>query len=272
MAAGAFFRYGNGDIAKALKTTRNCGISLMGHVIAAWHRQLLENGYVIVPGVFGGAETVEILGQVENAIFQNQDGATLRAGGGAIYGARNLLDIWPDVKNVWRRPPLPQLLQTILGPNYGLVRVLYFDKPPERTWSLPWHKDWTIAVRDNRLPSQLFGKPTTKAGVPHVEAPQVLLENMVTLRIHLDDVTEENGPLLVLPGSHRMDSEATAKASPVSILVERGDVLLFRPLLDHCSRSSHEGTTRHRRLLHLEFSGRATLPDGYEWHDFVSGD
>jgi ectoine hydroxylase-related dioxygenase (phytanoyl-CoA dioxygenase family) len=95
---------------------------------------------------------------------------------------------------------------------------------------------------------------------------------MVTLRIHLDDVTDENGPLLVLPGSHHVDTEATAKAKPVSILVERGDVLFFRPLLDHCSPSSHEGTMRHRRLLHLEFGGYPTLPDGFEWHDFVAGE
>jgi len=240
--------------------------------VAGWHRQLLASGFVIVTGVFAGDETDEILGQVENAVIQNQDGATLRAGAGTIYGARNLMELWPAVKSVWRKPPLPQLLRTILGSEFGLVRVLYFDKPPERTWSLPWHKDWTIAVRDNRLPSQLFSKPTTKAGVPHVEAPQTLLESMVTLRIHLDDVTEENGPLLVLPGSHRMDSDVKTTANPISILVERGDVLLFRPLLDHCSRSSHEGTTLHRRLLHLEFAGCPTLPDGYEWHEFVPGE
>ena len=243
----------------------------MDQDIMAWQRQLEEVGYVIVPGAFANDEVDATLRQVESAICQNQDGATLRAGAGSIYGARNLLELWPPVKQVWRRSPLQQLLRSILGPGFGLVRVLYFDKPPERTWSLPWHKDWTIAVRENRLPSEHFSKPTVKAGVPHVEAPQALLENMVTLRIHLDDVTEENGPLLVLPRSHRLDSETKINTEPVAVLVKRGDVLLFRPLLDHYSRSSHEGTTRHRRLLHLEFAGWATLPDGYAWHDFVAG-
>src|SRR5262249_56828349 len=103
----------------------------------------------------------------------------------------------------WRQPPLPDLLQAVLGPDFGLVRVLFFDKPPGQSWALPWHKDLTIAVRDNRLPSTHFGKPTRKAGVPHVEAPREVLEAMLTLRVHLDDVSEENGPLQVLPGSHR---------------------------------------------------------------------
>src|SRR5205807_1126122 len=48
-----------------------------------------------------------------------------------------------------------------------------------------------------------------------------------------------------------------------------GDVLLIRPLVAHCSNRSHPGTTRHRRILHLEFAARSDLPDGYEWHDFV---
>ena len=83
------------------------------------------------------------------------------------------------------------------------MRILFFDKPPRQTWALPWHKDLTVSVRDNRLPSRHFNKPTRKAGVPHVEAPLSVLESMLTARLHLDDATAENGPLKVVPGSHR---------------------------------------------------------------------
>jgi ectoine hydroxylase-related dioxygenase (phytanoyl-CoA dioxygenase family) len=165
---------------------------------------------------------------------------------------------------------LSDALTAVLGPEFGLVRTLYFDKPPERTWSLPWHKDLTIAVRENRLPSDRFTRPTRKAGVPHVEAPQELLESMLFARIHLDDVTEENGPLQVAPGSHQTGkSMVLGNAHPQNILVQRGDVLLIRPLVAHCSGRSHPETRRHRRILHLEFAASPTLPDGYAWHDFV---
>src|SRR5437773_7908943 len=128
------------------------------------------------------------------------------------------MQLWPAVVDAWKQPPLPELLAELLGPQFGLVRVLYFDKPPEQSWALPWHKDATIAVQNNRLPSEQFGKPTFKVGVPHVEAPEWLLEKMLTLRIHLDEMTDANGPLKVIPGSHHGDERGT----PVTILGKRG--------------------------------------------------
>ena len=80
-----------------------------------------------------------------------------------------------------------------------------------------------IAVRDNTLPTAVFCKPTCKAGVPHVEAPWAILEQMVAVRIHLDDVSEENGPLKVQPGSHRQNGDAPSGHGE-SILADRGDV------------------------------------------------
>jgi ectoine hydroxylase-related dioxygenase (phytanoyl-CoA dioxygenase family) len=154
----------------------------------------------------------------------------------------------------------------------SVVRVLFFDKPPQQTWALPWHKDLTIAVRDNGLPSTHFARPTRKAGVPHVEAPRAVLDAMLTARIHLDAATEENGPLKVVPGSHRAGKALDLDAAPPqAVLAGRGDVLLIRPLVAHSSGNAHPATRRHRRILHLEFAGRRDLPDGYAWHDFLPG-
>jgi hypothetical protein len=222
------------------------------------------DGFAVLSGVFSRCRAADILHHLQAALGSDQAGAALRAQGGTVYAARNVLDLWPPVRSVWKQPPLPELLAAILGHAAGLVRVLYFDKPPGQSWALPWHKDVAIAVRANRLPSTVFGTPTTKAGVPHVEAPQEILENMLTLRIHLDDITEENGPLKVIPGSHR----GVETQDPHTIFSQAGDVLLMRPLVSHCSIRSHADTSRHRRILHLEFAGTPLLADGYEWHDF----
>jgi ectoine hydroxylase-related dioxygenase (phytanoyl-CoA dioxygenase family) len=97
------------------------------------------------------------------------------------------------------------------------------------------------------------------------------MESMLIARIHLDDVTDENGPMSVIPGSHltgkAMDID---EASAQKILCRKGDVLLIRPLVAHNSLCGKLGNPNHRRILHLEFAACNELPDGYEWHDFVS--
>jgi ectoine hydroxylase-related dioxygenase (phytanoyl-CoA dioxygenase family) len=93
---------------------------------------------------------------------------------------------------------------------------------------------------------------------------------MLTLRIHLDDATEENGPLQVLPGSHTGRDATSPYRPPVTIFASAGDVLAMRPLLAHCSGPPQVGTQRHRRVIHLEFAAGPELPDGYRWHRFVA--
>jgi hypothetical protein len=161
-------------------------------------QQIDRDGFAVLAAVFESREIETTLHGLETA-FQTQQDSAIRSEAGHIYAARNLLSTWPAAAALWQISPLQDVLADVLGTDYGLVRVLYFDKPPNQSWGLPWHKDMTIAVRNNRLPSERFGKPTQKAGVPHVEAPSELLERMLTARIHLDTVTEENGPLKVLP-------------------------------------------------------------------------
>jgi Protein of unknown function (DUF3293)/Phytanoyl-CoA dioxygenase (PhyH) len=227
-----------------------------------------RDGFCLLRGAFSEGECNRLLAEWQMACEKNPLGV-MRSATGAVYGARNLLGIWPDVLRVAHQPTIRDALRQILGPQFGVVRVLYFDKPPGESWALPWHKDLAVAVRDNRLASDHFGAPTTKYGVPHVEAPTWLLAQMVTARLHLDEVTDENGPLRVIPGSHRDGKESGATGNEVRILCHRGDVLLIRPLVSHASGHSRDGTTRHRRILHLEFSGIRKLPDGYQWHTFI---
>jgi hypothetical protein len=201
-----------------------------------------------------------------DAVLEDSD-AAIRNRKGVVYAARNVIDELPDANAIWQTERIKSHLAEILGPEFVLVRALYFDKHPDRTWSLPWHKDMTIAVKDNSIPSDSFSKPTRKLNVPHVEASTQILQNMLTLRFHLDAVTEDNGPLEVIPKSHQNGKLASGSDQPIEkILADAGDVLAMRPLLSHASGNSTEGTQLHRRILHFEFSGDAVLPDGYQWY------
>ncbi len=237
-----------------------------------WREQIERDGYAVLPGVFDAGFMAELTRKLEYVLNDGKTGeAAIASEEGIVYASRNVLTLLPETATVWRRPPLPQALAAVLGPSFGLVRGLYFDKPPGQTWSLPWHKDLTIAVRANRLPSDQFAHPTKKAGVPHVEAPLEVLQEMLTARIHLDDMTEENGALKVATGSHHAGKTlALGDEPPRTILARRGDVLLMRPLLAHCSGKSHADTKLHRRVLHLEFAASPSLPDGYAWHEFIA--
>jgi hypothetical protein len=234
-----------------------------------WQDALSRDGFVIAPAAFAPSEVDAIVADLDRRLHADTDSA-IRNPTGTLTAARNVLALWPGVADLARRPPLHAMLVEALGPYAGLVRVLFFDKPPDQTWALPWHKDLTVAVREHRPAGTRFGKPTFKAGVPHAEAPLELLEAMLTLRIHLDAVTDENGPMKVVPCSHRTGkSLAFDGTPPVSVLAGRGDALLIRPLVAHASSRSRPGTAMHRRVLHLEFAGTPDLADGYAWHSFV---
>lgn len=91
---------------------------------------------------------------------------------------------------------------------------------------------------------------------------------MVTVRLHLDDCSADNGALRVIPGSHR-DLIAPRDVDPaacnrqaVTCEVPAGGILLMRPLLLHSSRKAEHA--HHRRVIHLEFTTRP-LPHGLEW-------
>jgi ectoine hydroxylase-related dioxygenase (phytanoyl-CoA dioxygenase family) len=197
------------------------------------------------------------------------DEALLSGEGGPAYGARNLLELWPRVVELVRGPVLRQALRAVLGEGAGVVRVLYFDKPPGHSWALPWHKDYSLAVQAQR-PSEQFTKPTVKAGVPHVVAPQEVLDRMLTVRIHLDDVTAENGPLRVIPGSHRAyHQKDDPPREAVAVHCAAGDALLMRPLVTHASGHSKPDGGLHRRIVHLECAADAVLAEGLCWMWFV---
>jgi hypothetical protein len=232
--------------------------------------QIEEQGFCLLPKAVGDHAVRRMRERCAEVLSMSNGGGNARSSRGHVYAARNLIDTVPEVLTVWRGGLINLTLRQVLGNDFGLVRALFFDKPPDRSWSLPWHKDTSIAVADNSLPSAHFSRPTLKAGVPHVIASDECLRRMLTIRIHLDDVTDENGPLRIIPQSHHSKGDrGLGLDDAVAIHATAGDCLAMRPMIDHASGSSLPGTSRHRRILHLEFAADRVLPDGYQWFHFV---
>lgn len=231
-----------------------------------WQDALDRDGFAWVRSAISSDEVTRLGERLYDILQRPENKSSVLIGAaGPAYGARNLLKLWPACADLLRNRLLQEALPAILGAGAGVVRGLYFDKPPGHSWALPWHRDYTIAVREHR-PSTQFMKPTLKAGVPHVEADEALLRRMLTVRMHLDAMADDNGPLRVVPGSHRTADEVTEAA--VTLHCERGDVLLMRPLVLHASGHSAPESSRHRRIVHLECAPERELPDGFEWDRF----
>jgi hypothetical protein len=160
------------------------------------------------------------------------------------------------------------LAASILGEACRPVRLILFDKNPERNWSLGWHQDRTICVRERRdVPG--FGPWTVKHGMHHVEPPFDLLARMVTVRIHLDDVPADNAPLLVAPGSHRlgriredMIEAAVQRCGIVACTARAGDVWLYSTPILHASERARRPAQR--RVLQVDYSADE-LQSGLDW-------
>ncbi|MDB4339030.1 phytanoyl-CoA dioxygenase family protein [Rubripirellula sp.] len=234
-------------------------------------RVLDEQGFCLLPECLEVTLADKILAACQKSFESERKSKLTSSSRGHIYAARNLIRSVPLVKEFWQHGSLRVFLNSCLGAKFGLVRVLYFDKPPKRTWALAWHKDTAIPVREHLEQSRHFTRPTTKAGVPHVIASDTILRSMVTLRVHLDEVIDDNGPLKVIPQSHLSnDCLGLGEENAHTVLAKKGEVLAMRPLITHGSAASKPGTQLHRRILHLEYASDKTLPDNYQWHDFVN--
>lgn len=166
-------------------------------------------------------------------------------------------------------PEIRSLFEPILGDGSRVVRGIFFDKNPTTNWKVPWHQDLTIAVK-NRLDLPDYHPWSVKEGIPHVQPPTAILEQMLTVRIHLDRTDESNGALKVIPGSHRQGKLSNLEidrwkqvSTGISCNCQAGGILLLRPLLLHAS--SIASVPSHRRVIHLEYAGDL-LPDGLEWY------
>lgn len=184
------------------------------------------------------------------------------------HGIRNAEKKFHEINSLANSEAFISLATSILGSSPNIVRVIYFDKTPNKNWLVTWHQDRTVAL-NTREEIKGWGPWSIKDGANHVQPPLDVLNQMVTFRLHLDDADENNGCLKVIPGSHNMgilsQTELTNVVNlqePFLCKVKEGDLVLMRPhILHSSSKSSNPG---HRRVVHVEYSN-FKLPGNLKW-------
>lgn len=216
-----------------------------------------DTGYELIDGLLEADEVATLLSALTQLHLPPLRG-----------GIRRIEQHLPQVAALAHSPKLLALASSYLPGPPGLVRTIYFDKSPENNWYVTWHQDQTVSVSE-RFEDEGWGPWSIKSEAWHVQPPLEVLDQMVTIRIHLDPATVSNGCLKVIPGSHRLGlidvaqvHEHISKEKIVYCESPLGGVVVMRPHILHASEKSVSAAPR--RILHFEYSS-FELPNDVSW-------
>lgn len=228
-------------------------------------KSLKDNGFAVLDRMYSDSEIEAIIAIIETATTKQQ----LAESSANLFAIRQVIKKIPELKSLLFTKTLHELLYSIFEEPCFLTKAIYFDKPSESNWFVAYHQDLSISV-DRKESVSNYQNWTFKKGQFGVQPPLDVLENIVTVRIHLDKTEKENGALKVISNSHskgiyRPETIDWNKETEHICEVEKGGIMLMKPLTLHAS----ERTTNHkqRRVLHLEFSTKQ-LTKPLEWLEF----
>lgn len=232
--------------------------------IRVYQNEIADNGFTIIDHIFSVEEVDQMIAIIDQTDSSNQ---TFRKSAD-LFAIRQFLKEVPEIIGVIFNDRFCDMISELFGKDYFVVKSIYFDKPEQSNWFVSYHQDLTISV-NKKADLEHYGNWTVKHNQFAVQPPLEVLENIYTVRIHLDDTDEENGALKVVPQSHLKDIyRATdidwTKEQEVSCNVIKGGVMIMKPLLLH---SSGRTTNNHkRRVVHIEFSDQE-LPEELDWSE-----
>lgn len=188
-----------------------------------------------------------------------------------LFAIRQFLKEVPETTPVIFNEKLKKIIKQLFGENYFVVKSIYFDKPEQSNWFVAYHQDLTISV-DKKTVIEGYGPWTIKQNQYAVQPPLNILENIYTIRIHLDDTNEDNGALKVVPCSHakeiyRPETIDWSVETETTCNVKAGGIMIMKPLLLHSSGRTTNNNKR--RVIHIELSD-IELPEELQWAERIN--
>lgn len=218
--------------------------------------QFREQGFCRIESLYRPADVAALAGKTDEVM----------AGAAGIAGETAVFDLEeshtaadPRVRRI-KRPhavdplfwdyacydPLVAILKALVGPSIRLHHSKINLKAAHYGAPLEWHQDWAF--------------------IPHSN------QDLVIASVMIDAVDLDNGPMLVIPGSHRrlldhhdggwfvgaIDPDSLDTSRAVPIVGPPGTVTLHHPLLVHGSALNR--SSRDRRLLFYEYAAADAWP------------
>lgn len=229
--------------------------------------ELTELGFSVINNVYSDSEIESISGFINSLdtskpIFRKTDD---------LFAIRQFIKEFPEIKSLLFNDNLKKVIEEIGGENCFVVKSIYFDKPEKSNWFVSYHQDLTISV-DKKIDVENFGPWTVKQNQFAVQPTLDILENIFTIRIHLDDTDKNNGALKVIEKSHaksiyRPETIDWNNEKETICNVNSGGIMLMKPLILHGSNRTLNN--KKRRVIHIEFSSK-DLPKNLNWSEFAS--
>ena len=228
----------------------------MSTLSAGTKQRIDADGFAVIAGVLGYREMDTLKADMHKMPLHRS-----RAGARHMLGNANAAALASDPRPV-------EIARQVLGAEARPFRATLFDKSPTSNWLVVWHQDTALPLLE-RHEMLGWGPWSVKEGVIYAHAPATALEQVLALRVHLDESSDRNGPLRVLPRTHLMGvltddaiERLTSQVAAVDCLVAAGGVVAMRPLIVHASSKSLIETPR--RVLHIEYAARMVMADSLE--------
>ena len=191
---------------------------------------LAPDGWVLLHGVLGTAQVAELRGAVDAAVAAQAEGVEVRAGTVTI---RDATVLGAPVQALGAIPPVVAAVREVLGPEPVVVSSL-MRNPVGATAQQGLHVDWAGPIAPGH-------------------------DQQVQAMFFLDDVTADNGPPRVVPGTHRCGSippknltDPRARHRDEHCVVgPAGSVLVFSSHTWHSGTANTSG--RPRRVITLTY-------------------
>ena len=143
--------------------------------------QFSRDGFLVLPGMFSGREVDRLTQPLERLFAEDVPANFREKASGEVRTAMGLHERDPAYAKVVRHPRLLEPAMQLLGSALYVQQVKVNAKPAFAGEQWQWHYDFATHHQEDGVPEPLA----------------------LNLHVFLDDVTDFNGPLWFIRGSHR---------------------------------------------------------------------